>query len=466
MVSGIIHILHTAPDAKVAEALAEALRPRGLETVLAMRGAMPGAPAAFGAADTVVLLFSRQAAVSGGIGFDLVQAQRAGIPVVALRTEAVEPDGAFDALLGDRPMIDLFAGWNQGLGALILALRDRDAATYRGDPAFEATTPGFERGFVRRARRGASRKRLRGIAGKVVLGAMLVAIPVILAVRLGMFDPAPLPGLPLSGGILAQPNAAVLEMGDKGNEAYERKDYVEAAKWYRLAAGGNDPGAQTNLGRLYMYGQGVPRDDNQAMVWYRTAAIQGYPRAMNNIGTMYALGRGTAVDFGEALRWFHAAAERGHAQANYNIGVAYELGGGVTQSFTEAKDWYNRAADRGHGPAFTALAALFDNGRGVRQDHKEALRLYIEGAERHDVTAMLALADIYAGGEGVEHNLDQTLFWTRKAAEDGSVEAMFRIGAVDAANEADAERAEQGRIMIRRAAEAGHAGARAWMAEH
>ena len=463
--TGTIHILHTAPDAKIAEALAEALRPRGLEVAFALRGAMPGAPAAFASSDTIVLLFSRQAAASGGIGFDLVQAQRAGIPVIALRTEDIEPDEAFEAVLGDRPIIDLFAGWNQGVGALILALRTRDAATYRADPLFEAAVPGFER-TLKRKRRVKLRTRLRPYVGRIVVGVMLVAIPVILAVRLGVFDPPPLPGPPLSTGVLSQPNPAVLEMADKGNAAYDRKDYAEAAKWYRLAAGGNDPGAQTNLGRLYMYGQGVERDYNQALVWYRTAAIQGYARAMNNIGTMYALGRGTSADFGEALRWFHAAAERGHPQATFNIGVAYELGGGVTQSFTEAKAWFDRAADRGYGPAFTALAALFDNGRGVPQDHKEALRLYLEGAQRHDVTAMLALADIYSGGEGVEHNLDQALYWTRMAAEDGSVEAMFRIGVIDAANATDAERAEQGRTMIRRAAEVGHPGAREWMASH
>ena len=264
--TGIIHILHTAPDTKVAEALAEALRPRGLDIALGPRGAMPGAPAPFAAADTVVLLFSRHAAASGGIGIDLVRAQRDGIPVVALRTEDIEPDEAFDAVLGDRPMIDLFSGWNQGLGALVLALRTRDAAAYRADPAFEAPAAGFERGFVRRKPRVTWRRRLRPYVGRIVLGAMVVAIPAILAVRLGLFDPAPLPGLPLSTAILAQPNTAVFEMAEKGNAAYDRKDYGEAAKWYRLAAGGNDPGAQTNLGRLYMYGQSVERDYNQALV--------------------------------------------------------------------------------------------------------------------------------------------------------------------------------------------------------
>lgn len=490
-VSRTVHILHASSDAKIAEAIHDALLPRGHELHTIARDPAPDSspagvrPGGVRPGDCVILLFSRATAVSGAIGLDLVQAQRESIPVITLRLDDHPPAPAFDALLGDAPAIDLFAGWNQGIGALILALRALDAAGYRAgtavipqDSAFETAAPGFQGTFQRDVQPNLERKRrrtprhlrlhrlLRPYYARIVLAALVLAIPAVLATRLGLFDPPPLPGAPLSTALLQQPAHAVLEVALKGDAAYDRGNYAEALRWYRIAAGGNDPGAQTNLGRLYAYGQGVPRDDAQALVWYRTAAIQGFPRAMNNIGAMYALGRGTSQDFGEALRWFHQAADRGSPHAAYNIGIAYETGGGVTQNFTEAHDWYNRAADRGYGPAFSALGALIEYGRGSKPDINQALRLYIDGAERHDITAMLALGRLYAGVEGIEPNLDQSLYWYRKAAEDGNPLALFLTGTIDAQAENDPDRANAGRLYIRRAADAGHQPARDWMAEH
>ncbi len=44
--------------------------------------------------------------------------------------------------------------------------------------------------------------------------------------------------------------------------------------------------AQYNLGVMYANGQGVPKDEKQAVVWYRKAAEQGYADAQHNLGLM------------------------------------------------------------------------------------------------------------------------------------------------------------------------------------
>ena len=45
-----------------------------------------------------------------------------------------------------------------------------------------------------------------------------------------------------------------------GLDAYDRKDYQEAVKWFRLSAEQGDANAQSNLGKVYHNGQGVPQD--------------------------------------------------------------------------------------------------------------------------------------------------------------------------------------------------------------
>jgi TPR repeat protein len=50
------------------------------------------------------------------------------------------------------------------------------------------------------------------------------------------------------------------------------QDYVEAGKWYRLAAEQGHALAQGNLGALYGNGQGVPQEYVQAHMWFSLAA--------------------------------------------------------------------------------------------------------------------------------------------------------------------------------------------------
>ena len=65
------------------------------------------------------------------------------------------------------------------------------------------------------------------------------------------------------------------------------------------------------------------------MRWYRLAAEQGHAGAQSNLGVMYANGEGVLKDDAEAVRWYRLAAEQGHAGAQYNLGLMYAKGEGV-----------------------------------------------------------------------------------------------------------------------------------------
>ena len=69
------------------------------------------------------------------------------------------------------------------------------------------------------------------------------------------------------------------------------KDDVEAVKWYRKAAEQGNALAQANLGILFETGRGVPKDDVEAAVWYRKAAEQGNTFAQANLRVLLESGR-------------------------------------------------------------------------------------------------------------------------------------------------------------------------------
>ena len=88
------------------------------------------------------------------------------------------------------------------------------------------------------------------------------------------------------------------------------QDFVEAVKWFRLAAGQGHAGAQFNLGAAHANGQGVPQDLTEAVKWWRLAADQGHAGAQSNLGVMYGNGEGVPQNYVEAIKWCRLAADQ------------------------------------------------------------------------------------------------------------------------------------------------------------
>src|ERR1700688_4215967 len=100
---------------------------------------------------------------------------------------------------------------------------------------------------------------------------------------------------------------AVPAFGDfrAGLDAYQKGDYVEAAKEWRPLAEAGDASAQFNLGLLYLDGHGVPQNPTEAANWFRRAAEQDYTLAQHNLGAMYGSGQGVKRDFVQAYKWLN-----------------------------------------------------------------------------------------------------------------------------------------------------------------
>ena len=136
---------------------------------------------------------------------------------------------------------------------------------------------------------------------------------------------------------------------------YVEQDYVEAVRWWRLAAEQGDDVAQANLGSVYSDGIGVPQGHVESMRWYRRAAEQGHIRAQAVLGFSYWIGLGVEQDIVKGTRWIRLAAEQpggslsGYAQRL--LGMAYRQGIGVIQDYVAAHAWPSLAAAVGDAEA-------------------------------------------------------------------------------------------------------------------
>jgi uncharacterized protein len=109
-----------------------------------------------------------------------------------------------------------------------------------------------------------------------------------------------------------------------------------------LAAEGN-PKAQHNLGALYLSGEGVEKNLDNALHWFRLAAEQGLVVAQHNLGSLYLQGTGMPADPIEAVHWFLQAAMQGDPRSQYSLGALYFEGMGVDKNFRKSYIWLSLA---------------------------------------------------------------------------------------------------------------------------
>ena len=181
------------------------------------------------------------------------------------------------------------------------------------------------------------------------------------------------------------------KMYDKGRAAYDKKDYTEAAEWYRKAADQGFAGAQNNLGTMYHDGHGVSQDYNEAVVWYRKAAEQGLAAAECNLGNMYIRGYGVSRDNKEAVRWIRKAAEQDYPVGQYLLGYMYHGGLGVGQSYDKAVEWMLKAAEQGFAHAQYNLGLLYEY---EEYDLRKAKKWYRKAAKQGHTKAINRLKEL------------------------------------------------------------------------
>ena len=72
---------------------------------------------------------------------------------------------------------------------------------------------------------------------------------------------------------------------------------------------------------MYEKGEGVPKDDIEAVQWFTKAANQGEATAQLNLGFMYAKGQGVKRNDSEAYKWWLISAAQGQPEAKRNCGI-------------------------------------------------------------------------------------------------------------------------------------------------
>ena len=149
--------------------------------------------------------------------------------------------------------------------------------------------------------------------------------------------------------------------------ADDRRENAEVVRMITEAGEQGHALAQSHLGTMYLYGNGVPQSDALAVEWCRKAADQGFAQAQSNLGVMYDQGQGVPQSGVLAVEWYRKAADQGYAPAQFNLGAMYANGQGVPQNFPEALRWLRKAHAQGDEQAAGAIEQVLQAQRQHQQ---------------------------------------------------------------------------------------------------
>jgi TPR repeat protein len=187
--------------------------------------------------------------------------------------------------------------------------------------------------------------------------------------------------------------ASGLVAGQSSGQASSRQKAIADLKQMAYAG---DMASQLRLGVIYLTGDGVAKDDAEALKWLRMAADQDSSLAERYLAEMYFKGRGVPANNMEAAKWLRMAAEQGDAESEHNLAVLYAQGLGVPRNLKQAVEWMRKAAEQNLAAGQQGMGAFYQNGDGVPEDPVEAAKWYRRAVDQNYVPAMNSLAMLLA----------------------------------------------------------------------
>ena len=187
------------------------------------------------------------------------------------------------------------------------------------------------------------------------------------------------------------------------------KNYAGDIRELEAMAANDNSDAITLLGEVYYFGLGVAPNHKKAFASFKKAAILKNGLAANHLARMYVNGEGVPSNIDEAIKFYDLAISYGYPDAEVNkaqwimfkkiqngysqdviklleqrsdadafnlLGKIYHFGYGVPVNFTKAKDYYEKAFELKSPTAANHLGRMYSNGEGVKKDEKKAKEFY------------------------------------------------------------------------------------------
>ena len=224
----------------------------------------------------------------------------------------------------------------------------------------------------------------------------------------------------------------------------------------------DDVVAQHHIGCIYLFGEGVPKDEEKGLMWIRKAVEKNDAGAMADLGYYLLAQNATPATFREGMDLCARAGELGNSWGYHYLGAIHRYGEGIEVNYAKAREYYEKAIALGNDASANSLGVMYMHGLGVEQNCNTALEifskavhntnsLYNEGliyyngwagekdfemafkkfskaADMKDAASCGFLGQMYYNGDGVEKNYTLAYQWLKRARDLGEDRFITLLG--------------------------------------
>lgn len=144
--------------------------------------------------------------------------------------------------------------------------------------------------------------------------------------------------------------------------------------------------------------------DKAYEIWSHEAKMKN-DQAMTNLGLMYLKGEGVDKDFTKAREWFEKGSDYDNDSANYNLALMYQSKIGVEEDMDRAIEYFRRAVAKDHQGASFRLALLLLKDRTDMEQVKEGFDAMLKAAKSGHPMALAQMGGVdKEPASGIEEN--------------------------------------------------------------
>ena len=203
----------------------------------------------------------------------------------------------------------------------------------------------------------------------------------------------------------------------------------KAVYWFARSARAGMREGEYFLGLMLLEGRGIPPNGSLGTDWIIESAQQGYIPAELALGKLLVEGKQLSVNYEKALYWYRKAADAGNAEAQFLVGIGYLQGKGIAKDETQATGWFRKSAGQGNPQAQYVLAMSYFTGTGgLPKEPAQGVSWVRKAAVQGFPPAQLALGSAYLDGMGVPQDDQEASHWIKLAAEEGYPQAEYSLG--------------------------------------
>ncbi len=213
-------------------------------------------------------------------------------------------------------------------------------------------------------------------------------------------------------------------------EAGKGGDAEDAAGIYEKACNIGHADACVRLGKLYLKGNGVPKDEKMGVGFVQRSCDEGSGEGCDVLGQLYESANGVPQDAAKAAGFYTKSCDGNEGRGCFHLAQLYKVGKGVTTSATKAAQLFQRACEVGHGKSCGLLGRNYQTGDGVEKSVPKAVEYYERGCAGGDGESCAKAGDLLRVGDGVAKDGEKAAYLLQSACSFEQGQACLVLAAM------------------------------------